>query len=88
MLAIAVCVLFTIAGVVAALTIADNLLKARAAYVRLMREGAWLQAGLALRAQASPLAAGPAPLGVTPIRRPAPIRARPLSLPRPACAAA
>lgn len=86
MLAIAISALFTVAGLVAALTIADNLLKARAAYARLMREGEVMRAGLALQAAVGEMRLRPQARAVTPIRRTMAPRAR--SLPLPACAAA
>lgn len=85
MLTFAITVLFTLIGLFAAIVVADNLLKARAAYSRLMREGEVMRAGFALQAAAVEMQLRPAPVrAVTPRRRPAGLR--PLSLQ--ACAAA
>jgi hypothetical protein len=46
MLALAITFLFTIAGLVAMLVIADSLIRARAAWARLIAEGGMLRAGL------------------------------------------
>lgn len=82
MLALAITALFTLTGIISALVIADNLLKARAAYVRLMREGEVMRAGFALQASAMEMPLRPATRPVTPRRRPAMVR------PLQACAAA
>ena len=50
MLALAITVLFTLTGLVAATVITDSLMRARVAYVRLMDEAEALQTALALEA--------------------------------------
>ena len=74
MLALAITTLFTLTGIISALVIADNLLKARAAYVRLIREGEVMRAGFALQAAAMDMPLRPAARPVTPRRRPAMMR--------------
>jgi hypothetical protein len=86
MLAIAISALFIVTGLVAASTIADNLLKARSAYLRLLREGEVMRAGLALQAAVGEMRLRPQARAVTPIRRTMSSRARSLQLP--VCAAA
>lgn len=86
MLAPAITALFALTGLIALATVARCLIEARAAYVRLMREGEVLRAGFALQAAAVDMAMRPAP-------RPAVGRAmaagRPaMPQPRPARAAA
>ena len=81
---LAIALLFTFAGIVAALTIADSLLKARRAYARLMREAALMQSGYALQTEARQLRVRRAPARVIPLRRPQALRMRAV----PACAAA
>lgn len=86
MLSIAINVLFACAGLLAAGTIVHSLREARAAWVRLMREGEVLRAGLALQASATPMSLRPAPPRPGGMRRMATL---PSGLrPRPACAAA
>lgn len=82
MLTLAIAVLFILTGVVAVGTVAHCLVEARAAYVRLMREGEVLRAGLALQAVAFEMSLRPAPRRVIAMRRELPHLARPL------CAAA
>lgn len=92
MLALAIAALFALAGLVAAVVIADSLLVARATWLRLMREGEVMRAGLAAQASARvmslrpapALAAGMATRRTMAARVPGPLRQRPLQ----ACAAA
>jgi hypothetical protein len=92
MLALAITALFTLSGVIAAAVIADCLIRARTAYVRLTDEAEALRAALVLEiAQASAavdlrlrIAARPAARAVTVRRRPGLVR-QPLLQ---ACAAA
>lgn len=87
MLALAITILFTLAGLVATAVIADSLVRARAAYARLVREGEVLRAGLALQAAVVEMRLRPAPraaAGRTIAGRRQPLRLQPL----PACAAA
>ncbi|MFM7402708.1 MAG: hypothetical protein ACKO1N_01165 [Erythrobacter sp.] len=84
MLSTAITLLFIVAGVVAALTVAQCLVEARAAYARLVREGEVMRAGIAVQASANPLSLRPAPRRVAATRRPAQL----LPLPLPAFAAA
>jgi len=83
MFAVAITVLFTLTGIIAAAVIADSLLKARAAYARLMREGDVMRAGLALQAAAIDMQLRPSARTLTP-RRHQTARRRTLQ----ACAAA
>lgn len=86
MLAFAITVLFTLTGLVAVAVIADSLVTARAAWVRLMREGEVMRAGLALQAAARDMSLRQAPAARRAMagRVPAPRRPQPLR----ACAAA
>ena len=92
MLALAITALFTLSGVIAAIVIADCLIRARAAYARLVEETEALRAALALEAAQAAAAvelrlrapARPAARAVTARRRPAMVRQR---LPQ-ACATA
>ena len=85
MLSLAITVLLTLSGVIAVATVAHCLVEARAAYVRLMREGEVMRAGLALQAAAVEMALRPAPRRAVATRRAAlPVG---LPLPRPAFAA-
>jgi hypothetical protein len=86
MLAFAITVLFTVTGLVAVAVVADSLVAARAAWVRLMREGGVMRAGLALQAAALDMSLRPAPAArrAMAARVPAPRRPQPLQ----ACAAA
>lgn len=68
MLALAISALFTASGIIAIWVIADALMTARAAYGRLMREGAVMRAGFALQSAALEMQLRPAPV------RPAPVR--------------
>jgi hypothetical protein len=69
MLNAAITVLFTLTALVAGTTVMHCLIGARAAYVRLMREGEVLRAGLALQAHAIDMALRPAPRRIIAIRR-------------------
>lgn len=84
MLAFAISALLTTTGFIAVLVIADTLLKAHAAYLRLMREGEVMRAGFAVQAAAVEMQLRPAARGVTARRRSVPLRPRTLQ----ACAAA
>jgi hypothetical protein len=89
MLSLAITCLFTLTGLIAAVTVAHCLVEARAAYARLMREGDVLRAGFALQAAAVDMALRPkalaAPRRAVATRRAAgPVG---LALPRPAFAA-
>ena len=84
MLALAITVLFTLTGIISAAVIADNLMKARAAYARLMREGEIMRAGFALQAAAVDMQLRPVTRNTTARQRSAPLRPRKLQ----ACAAA
>ena len=85
MLSFAITVLFTLTGLIAVATIAHCLVGARAAYVRLMREGEVMRAGFALQAAAVEMRLRPAPRRVIAARRAVmPMGPR---LPHPACAA-
>jgi hypothetical protein len=87
MLALAIPTLFTITAILALLTIADSLLKARAAHAALVREGALLRTGFAVQVEARELRVRQmrARLAVRPDRRMAPLRPHRAF---PACAAA
>ena len=76
MLAFAITVLFTLTGILAALMIADSLLKARAAYAQLMHEAALMRDGLAAQPAAPDLRLRPAACRASPDRRPAQLRRR------------
>lgn len=78
MLALAISALFTASGIIAVWVIADALLTARAAYDRLMREGAVMRAGFALQSAALEMQLRPAFVRPGPVR-PAPAR---LAIPR------
>lgn len=67
---LATALLFTAAGIVAVLAIADSLLKARRAYARLMREAVLMQSGFAFQVEARELRVRRAPTRATPLRRP------------------
>jgi len=69
MLALAITLLFTIAGIAALLTIADSVLKARKAYTQLLREAALMQAGFKVQVEAQELRVRRVPARVTPLRR-------------------
>lgn len=86
MLAIAIAALFAFAGIVGMAVIADSLIAARAAWLRLMREGEVMRAGLAVQAAARDMSLRPAlaPRRAMAGRVPAPRRPQPLQ----ACAAA
>jgi hypothetical protein len=84
MLTLAIFALFTVAGIVAVLVIADTLLKAREAYVRLMRDGEVMRAGFALQAAAIEMQLRPAARSVTARRRSVAFQPRTLQI----CAAA
>lgn len=85
MLSLAITVLFALTGLIAIATVAHCLVEARAAYVRLMREGEVMRAGFALQAAAVDMALRPAPRrAVTTRRTGLPVG---LPLPRPAFAA-
>lgn len=75
MLAIAITMLFTLTGLIASAVVADSLIKARAAYARLMLEGEVMRAGFAVQAAAMEMSLRPktmaAPRRVTAQRRPA-----------------
>lgn len=84
MLALAISALFIASGIVAMLVIADTLLKARASYARLMREGEVMRAGFALQAAAVDMQLRPANRGFTARRHSVSLRSRPFQV----CAAA
>lgn len=86
MLAFAITVLFTVTGLVAVAVIADSIVAAHAAWVRLMREGEVMRAGLALQTAAREmrLRPVPAPRRAMAGRASAPRRPQPLQ----ACVAA
>jgi hypothetical protein len=92
MLALAITALFTFAAIAAAVVIADSLVKARAAYLRLLREGEVLRAGFALKAAAVEMSLRPAPRPAVgramAARRPAPAAAQPRPRAHRACVAA
>ncbi|MCU0949245.1 MAG: hypothetical protein MUF47_13515 [Porphyrobacter sp.] len=81
-LSLAITVLFTLTGLIAAATVVHCLIGARAAYVRLMREGEVMRAGFALQAAAVEMRLRPAPRRAIPARR----MVTP-AVARPACAA-
>jgi hypothetical protein len=78
MLSTAITVLFTLTGVIAAASIAHSLRDARALYVRLVREGKVMRAGLALQASAVEMSRRPSPRRLVATRRPAMLRQQPL----------
>ncbi len=80
-LSFAITALFTLTGLIATATVAHCLIGARAAYVRLMREGEVMRAGFALQAAAVEMRLRPAPRRTIPARRMITPSARP------ACAA-
>ena len=80
----AIALLTAIAGIIAVLTIADSLLKARAAYEGLMAEQALLRAGFAVQVDPREQRLRAAPRRTMPDRRPVLMRPLPLQ----ACAAA
>lgn len=85
MLSFAISALFALTGLISVAVIVDNLLKARMAYLRLMREGEVMRAGFALQAAAVEMQLRPITRRqLTPRRRPFPLR----PLPRQACVAA
>ncbi len=85
MLSLAIIALFTLTGLIAVATVAHCLVGARAAYLRLMREGEVMRAGFALQAAAVEMALRPAPRRAVATRRSGqPVG---LPLPRPAFAA-
>lgn len=91
MISLAIAALFFLAGIIGLAVVADSLIKARAAWVRLMREGEVMRAGLALQAAAREMSLRPAPAARRAIARRAkagrvPVPWRPLPLQ--ACAAA
>lgn len=55
MLALAIDLLFALAGILAVLTIVDSAIKGRNAYDQLLREGALLRAGFAVQVEAQEL---------------------------------
>ncbi|MCM0001062.1 MAG: hypothetical protein NBV68_16940 [Erythrobacter sp.] len=69
MLSLAITVLFALTGLIATATVAHCLVEARAAYVRLMREGEVMRAGFALQAAAVEMALRPAPRRAMATRR-------------------
>ncbi|MBA4766762.1 MAG: hypothetical protein H2049_03890 [Porphyrobacter sp.] len=85
MLSLAITALIILTGLIAAATVAHCILEARAAYLRLMREGEVMRAGFALQATAVEMALRPAPRRAVATRR----SGLPggLPLPRAACAA-
>ena len=88
MLAIAITVLFTLTGLIAAAVIADSMVKAQAAYAQLIREGEVMRAGFALQASAVEMSLRPKPQATArravATRRPGTLRPQAL----PVCAAA
>jgi hypothetical protein len=78
MLSTAITVLFTLTGMIAAATIAFSLRDARALYLRLVREGEVMRAGLALQASAIEMSLRPSPRRAVATRRPAMLRQQPL----------
>ncbi|WP_379921849.1 hypothetical protein [Erythrobacter sp. R86502] len=74
MLAFAIATLFVFAGIAAAVVVVDCLVKARAAYATLMREGEVMRAGLVLQAAARDMALRPSSRPITARRRPASLR--------------
>lgn len=85
MLSLAITALIILTGLIAAATVAHCILEARAAYLRLMREGEVMRAGFALQATAVEMALRPATRRIVATRR----TGLPggLPLPRAACAA-
>lgn len=80
MLALAIALLFTFAGIVSVLAITDSALKARTAYARLMAETGAMQAGFGVPTVTQPMAArrpSPRPMAVrrVPLRRASPLLA-------------
>ena len=91
MLATAIAALFALTAIIAALVIADCLIRARAAYVQLAREAEWLALDIPVQPAARALRPGrprSAARRITPDRRSAMLQARPVMLGIPACAAA
>ena len=84
MLALVISALFTASGIIAVLVIADTLLRSRAAYARLMREGEVMRAAFALQVAAVEMQQRPAVSMTTARRRSMPSRLLKLQ----ACAAA
>jgi hypothetical protein len=84
MLALAIAILFTLTGILAALAIADSALKARHAYAQLLREAALMQSGFAVQVEAQELRVRRAPARVMPLRRLSALRMQAV----PACVAA
>ena len=64
MLSLAITALFTLTGLVAVATVAHCLAEARAAYLRLMREGEIMRAGFAVQAAAVEMALRPKTLAL------------------------
>lgn len=60
MLATAITLLVALTGVIAAAVVCDSLVAARAAWVRLMREGEVMRAGLSVQASARAISLRPA----------------------------
>ena len=60
MLTLAIATLFVLAGLIAMVVVADSLVVARAAWLRLMREGEVMRAGLAVQASARVMSLRPA----------------------------
>ncbi len=91
MLTIAINTLFFAAGILSIAVIAHSLVEARAAYARLMREGAMLRAGLALQGSALEMSLRPSPAlaarRAVATRRPVGMRPHSLTTPLQACAA-
>lgn len=85
MLSLAITALIILTGLIAAATVAHCILEARAAYLRLMREGEVMRAGFALQATAVEMALRPAPRRTVATRRTGLPGGFPL--PRAACAA-
>ena len=88
MLATAIAALFTLTAIIAALVIADCLIRARAAYVQLAREAEWLALDSPVQPAARAVRPQLAARRITADRRSAMLQARPVMLGIPACAAA
>ncbi|MCZ8369744.1 MAG: hypothetical protein O9293_07230 [Porphyrobacter sp.] len=78
MLSTAITVLFTLTGMIAAASIAHSLRDARVLYLRLVREGEVMRAGLALQASAVEMSLRTSPRRIVATRRPAMLRQQPL----------
>ena len=78
MLSTTITVLFTLTGMIAAASIAYSLRDARVLYLRLVRDGEVMRAGLALQASAVEMSLRPSPRRIVATRRPAILRQQPL----------